>query len=216
MNIWVASSDGRTDLVEQFLNNGSGITANSKDPNGYTPVHAAAAYGHVDLLKKLCTQYGGDINVRDSDGDTPLHHCEDMATAQVIIEELNGDINAVNGEGKTALQVFEEDAEFPELIDYMRVKCGVPIQLDSFGIKKEDLAQFKESLRFTLENDPVDESNPESMARRKRLEEIIQSENSEQELENYIREMIRSSDILDQDGNEMAQVGDEPATKRRR
>lgn len=30
-------------------------------------MHAAAAYGHADLLKKLCSVYNGDINVLDND-----------------------------------------------------------------------------------------------------------------------------------------------------
>ncbi|QLL31074.1 hypothetical protein HG536_0A08910 [Torulaspora globosa] len=192
MNIWTAASDGRLDVVEQILSRNSGLNANSKDPNGYTAVHAAAAYGHIDLLRKLCKQYGGDINIRDSDGDTPLHHCEDVNTAKVIVEELGGDIALTNDEGKTALQSFEEDAEFPELIQYMRVRSGVPQDQDSLGIDQRQLEQFKDSIRYTLETEPDDTNDPESQARRRKLEQIIQGENAEQELENYIREIIRS------------------------
>ncbi|KAL3231396.1 Uncharacterized protein RNJ44_00431 [Nakaseomyces bracarensis] len=205
MNIWVAASDGRGDLVEKFLS--EGFSANSKDPNGYTPVHAAAAYGHLDLLRMLCKDREGDINVRDSDGDTPLHHCEDAAVAKVIIEELGGDHTLVNDEGKTALQVFEEDGEFPELIQYMREKSGLSTG-DSLGIDQEQLAQFKDSIRYTLEQDPGEITDPESLARRKRLEEIIMGENPEQELEGYIREMVRTQLLQ---GDE-----EEPDSKRRR
>ncbi|QLQ81322.1 hypothetical protein HG537_0F00830 [Torulaspora globosa] len=192
MNIWTAASDGREDLVDQILGQNTELNANSKDPNGYTAVHAAAAYGHIDLLRKLCHQYGGDINIRDNDGDTPLHHCEDVNTAKVIVEELGGDITLTNDEGKTALQSFEEDAEFPELIQYMRLQCGVPQNQDSLGIDQQQLEQFKDSIRYTLETEPDDTNDPESQARRRKLEQIIQGENVEQELENYIREIVRS------------------------
>lgn len=201
MNIWIAASDGKEDLVEQILLQGSGVDANIKDPNGYTPVHAAAAYGHKNLLRKLCSQYNGDINIKDHDGDTPLHHCEDVETAKVIVEDLCGDITLMNEEGKTALQAFEEDGEFPELIQYMRTKSGIPISQDSSGIDTEQLAQFKDSIRFTLENDPVDENDAESLLRRQKLEQILQGENSEQELENYIRDIIRSQ-IMNGDANQ--------------
>lgn len=206
MNIWTAASDGREDLVEQILAQNSGLTANSKDPNGYTAVHAAAAYGHIDLLRKLCKQYGGDINIRDSDGDTPLHHCEDVNTAKVILEELGGDITLTNDEGKTALQSLEEDAEFPELIQYMRVQSGVPQDQDSLGIDQQQLEQFKDSIRYTLETEPEDANDPESQARRQKLEQIIQGENAEQELENYIREIVRSQAMNGQPSGQQEQA----------
>lgn len=215
MNIWTAASDGREDLVEQIFAQNSGLDANSKDPNGYTPVHAAAAYGHIALLRKLCSQYNGDINVRDSDGDTPLHHCEDANTAKVIVEELGADITLTNEEGKTALQSFEEDAESPELVQYMRLQCGVPQDQDSLGIDTQQLQQFKDSIRYTLETEPEDSSDPESQARRQKLEQIIQGENAEEELENYIRDIIRSQ-MMTSGEAEAAQQSSGPDSKRRK
>ncbi len=72
-------SDNRDRSCRKIFTIGE-CTANSPDPNGYTPVHAAASYGHRDLLYKLINVYNGDINVRDEDGDTPLHHVEDYET----------------------------------------------------------------------------------------------------------------------------------------
>ncbi|SCU87895.1 LAMI_0D07932g1_1 [Lachancea mirantina] len=188
MNIWIAASDGRVDLVEQYLANG--FEPDSKDPNGYTPLHAAASYAHTELLKKLCSEpYNGNINVTDNDGDTPLHHCEDVGTARLIIEELGGDLTLKNSEGKTALDAFEDEAEFPELITYMRAMSGVAN--DAPIIDESILAQFKENVRYTLENDPVTD-DPVSIERRRRLEHILDGENAEEELEQYVRELVRS------------------------
>ncbi|SCV03984.1 LAME_0H14818g1_1 [Lachancea meyersii CBS 8951] len=188
MNVWIAASDGNLEKVELFLSAGFG--PESKDPNGYTPIHAAAAYGHIEMLRKLCSApYNGNINVRDNDGDTPLHHCEDLATGRAILEELGGDWNLTNSEGKTALEVLEEDQEFPELISYLREKSGV-VQ-ESTGIDDEQMAQFKDNLRYTLENEPAS-NDPESLARRQKIEQILNGGNAEQELEQYIRELIRS------------------------
>ncbi|AQZ13763.1 YCR051W [Zygosaccharomyces parabailii] len=209
MNIWIAASDGKIPLVDQLLQQNYHGNANVKDPNGYTPVHAAAAYGHIDLLRKLCKQYGGDINIKDVDGDTPLHHCEDPITAKVIVEELGGDTTLTNGEGKTALQAVEEDGEFPELIQYLRVQGGMPANEDSLGIDAEQLAQFKDSIRYTIDNEPAATDDPEFNTRRQRVEEILRGENAEQELESYIREIVRAQ--ADLHGSR-----DEPMTKRRK
>ncbi len=38
--------------------------------------HAAAAYGHIELMRYLLDDAGGDVNIVDNDGDTPLHHNE--------------------------------------------------------------------------------------------------------------------------------------------
>lgn len=43
MNVWIAASDGRTSTVEKLLQESYQRDGNVKDPNGYTPVHAAAA-----------------------------------------------------------------------------------------------------------------------------------------------------------------------------
>ena len=216
MNIWIAASDGRSDLVEQFISGNPAITANTQDPNGYTAVHAAASYGHIDLLRKLCKELGGDINVRDNDGDTPLHHTEDAATAKVILEELGGDISLANSEGKTALQVAEEDQEFPELIEYLRIKSGIPQEQDSLGIDASTMAQFKDNLRYSMENEQVrdEDLDPESLARKKRLEQIIQGENAEEELEVYIRDLVRTQ--MGGAATNEASAEEEPSAKRRK
>ncbi|SCU89123.1 LADA_0E13806g1_1 [Lachancea dasiensis] len=188
MNIWIAASDGNLQKVESFLSAGFG--PESKDPNGYTPIHAAAAYGHLELLRKLCSSpYNGSINIRDNDGDTPLHHCEDLEAAKLIVEELGGDWKLTNSDGKTALEVLEEDQEFPELIGYLREKSGV--EQENLGIDSEQMALFKDNLRYTLENEP-ETNDPESAARRNRIEQILNGGNAEQELEQYIRTLVRS------------------------
>ncbi|CAH01456.1 uncharacterized protein KLLA0_C09108g [Kluyveromyces lactis] len=191
MNIWIAASNGETELVEKFIKQGQ--TANDKDENGYTPIHAAAAYGHIDLLKKLVQEHNGDVNIKDSDNDTPLHHCEDATTARSLIEQLGADRELLNNEGKTCFQVWQETCDDNlDLLRYAEEVLGETIFNTSLGIDKEQLNQFKDNIRYTLENDPVDETDPESLERRKKLESIIQGENAEEELEKYIRDLIHN------------------------
>ena len=85
-------------------------------PLFFFPSHAASSYGHVNLLKYLIT-CGADVNLRDFDGDTPLHVCETREVAQILIDS-GADTRALNGAGQsifeTALQ--EENHDMVEFL----------------------------------------------------------------------------------------------------
>lgn len=98
-NIWIAASDNNEAFVRKAIADGK-HTPNDKDPNGYTPLHAAASYGHIDLLKYLLGA-GGNVNIADNDGDTLLHVTEDLETAKVLVEEYKADWKAKNSDGQT-------------------------------------------------------------------------------------------------------------------
>lgn len=52
-----------------------------------------------------------DVNARDNDGDTPLHHCDDAFSAKLLIN-AGANPNLTNDEGKIPLEVKElEDRE---------------------------------------------------------------------------------------------------------
>lgn len=88
----------------------SGLTVNSKDENGYTAIHAAASWGHGDLLRTLVSEYGGDINVADNDGDTPLFTVESIEMCRLVLE-LGGDPTLVDNDGLSAAKFLLEDHE---------------------------------------------------------------------------------------------------------
>ena len=53
-NIWVAAADGDLERVRQLVQNEYSKTSCCvRDPNGYTPLHAAASYGQVEVVKYL-------------------------------------------------------------------------------------------------------------------------------------------------------------------
>lgn len=69
----------------------------------YTPVHAAASYGHTDVLRYLLTHPkcpADGANVPDDDGDTPLFVVEQAPTAEVLLE-LGADPEHKNLQGQT-------------------------------------------------------------------------------------------------------------------
>ncbi|KAI8921568.1 ankyrin repeat-containing domain protein [Entophlyctis helioformis] len=102
-NIWLAASEGRTADVEAALKsggiNGAPMDPNAHDENGYTALHAAASYAHLDLIQLLLTKFGADANVTDFDGDTPLHVTETVDAAKMLID-LGADPTQRNNAGR--------------------------------------------------------------------------------------------------------------------
>eukprot|EP01032_Pedospumella_encystans_P014992 gene14992-17189_t len=113
-NIWVASSDGNLAEVKKLIEGGVGV--NSQDEYGYSPLHAAASYGEMVVLEYLLS-VGGDVSLRDEDGDTPLLVCEKPDIFQRLVA-AGADPHVKNSEGKGIVEkAVEEDAE--ELINYL-------------------------------------------------------------------------------------------------
>lgn len=195
-NIWVAVADENTEAVLHHLDSGA-FTPNSKDPNGYTPLHAAASYGNIELLKLLVSR-GGDINIQDAEGDTPLHYTEDMKTARFMVEELKADYRIKNEEGHTAYEHIEEEDEFPELARYLKSLlhdlAEEAQQLDHQTQSENALKALPEAgesnghkIRYTME----DEQMPMSDEKRKQLEAIVNSENPEEALRELVTSAVR-------------------------
>jgi hypothetical protein len=117
-NIWVAASDGDMEKVQAYIN-ADPKNASIGDETGYTPIHAAAAYGHHELITYLLS-VGADIHQRDNDGDTPLHHCDAAATAEFLLS-LGASPTIANNEGRTPPQTHLSDEE-EEMVDFWRAQ----------------------------------------------------------------------------------------------
>lgn len=206
-NIWVAAADNQIEVVKKYLESGN-YTSDSRDPNGYTPIHAASSYGHIELLKFLISE-GGDINIQDNEGDTPLHHVEDMETARVMVEELGADYKVKNCEGQTPWEYIDEDGEFPEVAQYLRGLIHEKLQGSSTQVL-ENLPSpgvvDGHQIRYTMTEDQGEVSDK----RRKQLEAIANSDDPEAAL----RELVTSA-VREGLSNFKAEGGD-PAAKRTR
>ncbi|KAA8912691.1 hypothetical protein TRICI_003409 [Trichomonascus ciferrii] len=188
-NIWIAASDGNVEKVKEYISKGQG--PNDKDVNGYTCMHAAVSYGHRELLDYLIS-VGGDINVSDEDGDRPLHVVESLDMAKYAVEEYKADYRAKNSDGQTPLQKIEEEDEFPELIEYLKTLTPDLVSDDK---PKNDLDEqlpdlpASSTVTYSYENEVqgnVDE------AQRRRIEQIIHSENPQEGMIEYLRQAVHT------------------------
>ncbi|CAE8698663.1 unnamed protein product, partial [Polarella glacialis] len=121
-NIWTAAGDGDIQRVEELISSGP-MTPTTADDNGYTPIHAAASWGHHALLEALLAREAA-ANVRDGDGDTPLHHLVhselSLAEMRPVMELLlrhGADPRLRNNEGQTCLDAARDAARAEEAIE---------------------------------------------------------------------------------------------------
>jgi len=61
--------------------------------------HAAASYGHLDVLEYLISK-GGSVNVTDEDNETPLFTVESVGVARYLVEK-GATPDWKNAEGQT-------------------------------------------------------------------------------------------------------------------
>lgn len=93
--------------------------ASSQDEHGYSLVHAAASYNHLDLLRVLIKEFKVNVDIVDEDHETPLFVVETEEAAKVLVEELKADIQHKNHEGQTAREKFVADDECPTVVSYL-------------------------------------------------------------------------------------------------
>ncbi len=96
-NVWTAASDGDLDTVRRCIEGGA-HQPHTPDEQGYTCLHAAASYGHHELLQYLIARPGVNLNCGDEDGDTPLHVVEDVESCRMLLA-AGADPSKRNGDG---------------------------------------------------------------------------------------------------------------------
>ncbi|OHF00820.1 ankyrin repeat protein [Colletotrichum orchidophilum] len=94
--------------------------ASGQDEHGYSLVHAAASYNHLELLRALIREFNVNVDIKDEDEETALFVVETVAAAKCLVEELGADINAKGADGITASQKIEGEGDYPEVAEYLQ------------------------------------------------------------------------------------------------
>jgi uncharacterized protein len=151
MNIWIACSDGNIEQVKKYLEY---MAVDSKDENGYTPLHAAASYNHLELIR-LLAEHQANLNIQDIDGDTPLHVSQDLETVKLLVQ-LGADPTIRNQEQRLPIEIAhieraEEVVTFlkeftPQYIEYEQDETDEQFEhlmreLESHGVKVSEIAE---------------------------------------------------------------------------
>lgn len=117
-NPYLLAADNSPELLPLLRSDPS--IASAQDEHGYSLVHAAASYNHLDLLRALIQEFNVDVNIADEDNETALFVVETPEAAKMLVEELGASTSHRGDEGLTALEKIEAEADFPAVVEYLR------------------------------------------------------------------------------------------------
>ncbi|CAM1507391.1 Fc.00g070320.m01.CDS01 [Cosmosporella sp. VM-42] len=116
-NPYLLAADNNPALLPLLRENPA--LAASQDEHGYSLVHAAASYNHLDLLRALIREFHVDVDLKDEDDETALFVVETEDAAKVLVEELGANIRHRGSEGLTAREKIETEGDFPNIAAYL-------------------------------------------------------------------------------------------------
>lgn len=138
-----ASAAGELDRVDRLLHEGADVHAKSAD--GWTPLHLAAHFGHVQVAERLLA-HGADIAARSTNpsANTPLHAAlagRQGLTAGLLIGH-GADVNAADAEGWRPVHLAIAGGHFDTL--KVLVQQGADLSLaNAAGLTALELATQK-------------------------------------------------------------------------
>eukprot|EP00954_Amorphochlora_amoebiformis_P027462 1385666-Amorphochlora_amoeboformis.AAC.1 len=73
------------------------------NPGKTSLMHTGSRWASSRFVKQLVEIYGADVNITDSQGQTPLHVCRRVTVAEVLVK-AKADVNARDKKGNVALE----------------------------------------------------------------------------------------------------------------
>ena len=181
--------------------------ASAQDAHGYSLLHAAASYNHIQLLLSLIDEFKVDVNLKDEDGETCLFVAETVEVAKCLVEDLHVDLAVRNEEGITALEKFVSEQEFPEVAEYLQAhdtQCRATGAASTYTGPVSNGIQHPPPLppSMTINVDTAADATDASLAQepdpefRRRIEELAAKENfhtveGQRELRELVTDAIR-------------------------
>lgn len=180
--------------------------ASKQDEHGYSLLHAAASYNHIELLRSLVHEFRVDVNLKDEDGETCLFVTETVPIAQCLVEELRIDVEARSDEGMTAAEKITQEGDFLDVASYLQSVSedqtnGITVGGETFGSSSTHPPPLPPNVTVdvgTIADQPLtgetQEPDPEFKRRIEALaaKDNFHSEEGQRELRELITDAVRS------------------------
>lgn len=201
-NTFTLAADNSPHLLPILRSNPS--LASAQDGHGYSLVHAAASYNHLDLLRSLVHEFHVDPNMQDEDGETALFVVETVELAQCLLEELGADPAVKNDDGMTAEEKIRAEGDYPTIAEFLRESriIGAPAIGDTHrtenGTHPPPLPPNVKIHLGTMEDSQAVEDAEADPEFRRRIEELaarddFRGEEGQKQLKDLITDAIRGA-----------------------
>lgn len=118
----MASATGRTKMVQLLLDAGANVNVVTK-PENRAPLHLACLNDHIDAAKLLLNCATCDVDVKDHNGDSPLHLATVAGNEKLValLIRYGANTNTRNLQNKTPLTQVEEKLSVAFRVNYANI-----------------------------------------------------------------------------------------------
>uniref|UniRef100_A0A1A9WYG8 Arginine kinase n=1 Tax=Glossina brevipalpis TaxID=37001 RepID=A0A1A9WYG8_9MUSC len=133
------------------------ISRDNISPNGATPLHVAALFGHSDILRYLASRFPETTSATDFDGRTPLHYAaviNDNGHFYNVLMKLGANPKLADKLGNTAEQ-YHSDDNMRNILNYRQLlKTFNAEELES-QLLSDQVPDDLHSSRRSLDDDDI-------------------------------------------------------------
>lgn len=192
--------------------------AAKQDEHGYSMLHAAASYNHLDLMDALKSEFHIDPNLVDEDGETALFVVETVEAAQYLVEVMGTSLDVRNEEGVTAEDKIRTEGDYVAVADYLKqmgeqragtVPSGSAVAANGAASERNESGHPPPlppgvQMRVGSLEDEHDLGEVQDPALRQRIEELaaredFQGEDGQKELRNLIADAVKGINADDRE-----------------
>lgn len=131
----------------------------SRTKGGYTPLHVASHFGHVNMVRFLI-QNGADVNAINSHGYTPLHQAAQQGHTLIVnlLLEHQASPNVTTNQGQTALSIAQR-LGYISVVETLKVVTETIVTTTTTTVTEEKYKVVApETMHETFMSDSEDEA----------------------------------------------------------